>query len=451
MLMLTIGISGFETGRSHVDTGTAAQAGSASSTHPEFEDALTPDTLSALMRSTWTWDDRALRRDLSTLLVEIAAARGDIGDEAVARALRACGLATGARFVATVLGPHLVADVGSAFRSQFLSAASDPAVFDRSASSARVEVQARAMHYLRTISERVDYPDASSWLPTATADGADGLGRAMRGYGYALGATPLLGNVALAWQTLRALGADGSDYAGRVERGEIRATLAAAERSGSWDPALVRTTAQPDSDGWTLTGAKHFVPDAAGADVVLTVARSVAGPSLFAVDANAPGVAITELAGIDTTRQLFKIEFNGAPAELLGKEGRGGALMRQSIDLLMTALAGEQVGLIERSVDVLLRHAQDGSLEEALTQTALDHAASVSLWTQALEADAGVGAAAMAHIGCSTASLRVASLTAEVASESEEAAAILRRALSTSLLLGGPAVSHERLLERLGI
>jgi hypothetical protein len=161
MLMLTIGISGFETGRSHVDTGTAAQAGSAISTHPEFEDALTPDTLSALMRSTWTWDDRALRRDLSTLLVEIAAARGDIGDEAVARALRACGLATGARFVATVLGPHLVADVGSTFRSQFLSAASDPAVFDRSASSARVEVQARAMHYLGTISERVDYPDAS--------------------------------------------------------------------------------------------------------------------------------------------------------------------------------------------------------------------------------------------------------------------------------------------------
>ena len=63
-----------------MDTGTAAQAGSASSTHPEFEDALTPETLSALMRSTWTWDDRALRRDLSTLLVEIAAARGDIGE-----------------------------------------------------------------------------------------------------------------------------------------------------------------------------------------------------------------------------------------------------------------------------------------------------------------------------------------------------------------------------------
>jgi hypothetical protein len=68
-----------------------------------------------------------------------------------------------------------------------------------------------------------------------------------------------------------------------------------------------------------------------------------------------------------------------------------------------------------------------------------------------LKTDAGVGAAAMAHIGCSVASVRVTSLAAEVKSESEDAAATLRRALSTSLLLGGPAVSHDRLLERLGI
>jgi len=102
-----------------VGTGTAAQAGSANSTHPEFQEALTPDTLSELMRSTWTWDDRALRRDLSALLVEIAAGRGDVAHQVIGSALRARGLATGARFVANVLGPHLVADVGSALRGQF--------------------------------------------------------------------------------------------------------------------------------------------------------------------------------------------------------------------------------------------------------------------------------------------------------------------------------------------
>ena len=54
----------------------------------------------------------------------------------------------------------------------------------------------------------------------------------MRGSGYTLASSPLLENVALAWQTLRALGPDGSEYADRIGRGEISATLAVAERSG---------------------------------------------------------------------------------------------------------------------------------------------------------------------------------------------------------------------------
>jgi alkylation response protein AidB-like acyl-CoA dehydrogenase len=434
-----------------VGTGTAAPAGATSSSSTEFEDSLTPSALSALMRSTWTWDDRALRRDLAALLVDLSAARGDVTNDAIAAALRAGGLANGARFVANVLGPHLVADVGSPLRSQFLSAATELAIFDRNASTSRSDVEPLAQDYLRTISEKVDYPEESAWLSTATADGAGGLGGVMRGYGYTLATAPLLGNIVLAWQTLRVLGAEGAEYAERIARGEIRATLAAAEKSGSWDPALVRTKAEPTTYGWTLTGAKHFVPDAARADVVLAVARSIAGPSLFAVDVDAPGVTITELAGIDTTRPLFTIEFNGTPAELLGHEGRGGAVMCQSLDLVMTALAGEQVGLIERAVGVLLRQASDGSLRCELTQAALDHAAAVSLWTQALGSDAAAGAAATAHIGCSTASLRVASLAAAVAPDSDDAAAVLRRALATNLLLGGPAVFYERLLDRLGI
>ena len=436
------------------DSGIVAPPGSDESIQADFESALTSEELSALMRSTWTWDDRALRRDLSTLLTDLAAARHAPPGHGIGSTLRARGLASGARFVGTVLGPKLVADTGNRFRDQFLSVASDPAYFDRLASSGLAEVQSRAMDYLNSPANPADYPAESSWTTMATERGACGLGDAMRAYGNTLSTAPLLGNLALAWQALGAVGPEGSDYGGQLERGEIRATLAAAERSGSWDPALVRTMAQPATSGWLLTGAKHFVPDAACADVVLTVARSVAGPSLFAVDAKAQGLTITEVDGIDTTRSLFRVEFDGTPAVLLGREGGGGRLMVEVIDLAMTALAGEQVGLIERAIGVLLGRLHDtpgAAVEGRLAQAALDHAAAVSLWTQALEADAGVGAAAMAHIGCSAASVRVTSLAAEVASASEDAAATLRRALSASLLLGGPAVSHERLLERLGI
>ena len=429
-------------------TGTAAQADSDVSTHSEFEDSLTPDKLTALMRSTWTWDDRALRRDLSSLLVDLAAAQGDIADDVIATTLRARGLATGARFAADVLGPHLIADAGSALRSDFFAAASDPTAFDRIASMAQVDVRSRATNYLRALSD-TSYPEESTWSGLATAQHA-GLGAAMRSYGYSMSATPLFSNLGLAWQSLQALGKDGTDYREQIETGQIRATVAAAERSGSWDPALVRTKAEPDGNGWRLTGTKLFVPDAAGADVILTVARSIAGPSLFAVNADAAGLAITELDSIDSTRPLFGVELNDTPAVLLGKEGRGGALMVKIVDLAMTALAGEQVGLIERAVAVLLRR-DLGEAGPDLAQTALDHATAVSLWTQAQSADAETSAAAIAHIGCSTASLRVARLTAEVVSDSEESAKILRRALSASLLLGGPAVYYERLLDRLGI
>ena len=413
-----------------------------------FEKVLTADTLTALMRSTWTWDDRALRRDLSSLLVDVAAAHGDIPDEAIARTLRARSLAAGARFAADVLGPHLIADAGSALRSQFLAAASDPTAFDRLASTAHAQVRSRATDYLHALSDTT-YPEESTWRKLATAQ-QEGLGAAMRGSGYSLSASPLFSNIGLAWQALRALGADGAEYGDRIESGELRATVAAAEQSGSWDPALVRTKAEPDGDSWRLSGTKLFVPDAAGADVILVVARSIAGPSLYAVDATAGGLSITPLDSVDPTQPLFRVDLSETPAALLGKEGRGGALMRTTMDLAMTALAGVQVGLIERAITVLL-DCDPGTAAADHAQIALDHATAVALWTRAQQTDAEVGSAAMAHIGCSTAALRVASLTAELAADTPDAAAILQRALSSCLLLGGPAVFYERLLDRLGI
>jgi len=413
-----------------------------------FADALDPETLSALMRSTWTWDDRALRRDLGALLVQVAAANGTIADPAVAAAVRATALRTGAQFVATVLGPHLVADLGSPFRAQLHAAAASPTTFDRMVDAARAEIRPRATEYLRSCGTE-ELPDESSWLTEATA-GPRELGAVMRAFGRSDSAAPLRGNIGLALQTLRTLGASGADLASRIERGETRCTLAAAEQTGSWDPAMVRARAVPETAGWKLTGAKYFVPDAAGADVILVVARSVAGPSVFAVDADAPGLRITRLDSLDPGRPLFTVELHDTPATLLGREGQGGLTMRRSIDLAMTALAGEQVGLLERAIAVLAQHADAAWPGDELVLTVLDHAAAVSLWRSAVEPDAGAGAAAMAHIGCSDASLRAARLAAEVAGD-DETAGLLRRALSASLLLGGPAVHYERLLERLDI
>ena len=69
------------------------------------------------------------------------------------------------------------------------------------------------------------------------------------------------------------------------------ATVALAEEAGSWNPADVAMTAARDEPGWTLSGEKFYVVDGHIADVVLVVARTAAGMSVFAVDGGAAGLA----------------------------------------------------------------------------------------------------------------------------------------------------------------
>jgi alkylation response protein AidB-like acyl-CoA dehydrogenase len=93
---------------------------------PEVARALTADHLSALMRATYTWDDRALRRQFAALLAEAMAVESlhtmaarkieggqPVGPErSVAKLVHARNVTRAAHFVAEVLGPRIIADNG---------------------------------------------------------------------------------------------------------------------------------------------------------------------------------------------------------------------------------------------------------------------------------------------------------------------------------------------------
>ena len=93
---------------------------------PEVVRALTAEHLSALMRATYTWDDRALRRQLAALLAEAKAVEslnataarkietgGPVGAErSIAKLVHARNVTRAAHFVAEVLGPRIIADSG---------------------------------------------------------------------------------------------------------------------------------------------------------------------------------------------------------------------------------------------------------------------------------------------------------------------------------------------------
>src|ERR1700759_2145620 len=63
--------------------------------------------------------------------------------------------------------------------------------------------------------------------------------------------------------------------------GETIATLAFTEDDGSWDPGSIKLSAVKEGESWKLDGHKSFVRDGGTAGLILVVAASDGGLSLF--------------------------------------------------------------------------------------------------------------------------------------------------------------------------
>ena len=301
------------------------------------------------------------------------------------------------------------------------------------------------------------------------------LGVVLEEMGRALLCAPFFATVVLAAQALLASGdreACARHLPG-IAAGGTTAALAVAEDSGSWDPALISARAVPDGDGgWKLTGRKSFVIDGTTADLVLVVARTVAGPSLFAVEREAPGLAAEPMETLDATRAMARLTFDAVPATLVGSDGAGGRTMAKVLDVASVALAAEQSGGARRCLETSAEHARTrhqfgrpiGSFQavkhkcaDMLVQVELAEAASREAARLADEGSPEFPvAAAVAHACCSRAYMFAAMENIQVHGGigftwEHPAHLYFRRAKSSQLLFGGPAVYHERLLDRLGI
>ena len=309
--------------------------------------------------------------------------------------------------------------------------------------------------------------------------GGDGFGRTelevvLEEMGAALLCSPFFATIVLAAQALLASDDEAAcaRYLPGIAAGRTTATLAAAEGPASWDPAMVSARASRTAEDWVLSGKKSFVLDGAIADLVLVVARSTAGPGLFAVDRGAPGLRAEPMTTLDPTRPMATLTFDQVPAVLVGAEGRGGRLMSRVLDLASVALAAEQAGGARRCLEMSASYARTrfqfgrpiGSFQ-AIKHKCADMLVRVELAEATAReaarlADEGAAdftvAAATAHICCSQAYLFAAAENIQVHGGigftwEHPAHLYFRRAKSCELLFGGPAVYHERLLDRLGI
>ncbi|SHN18680.1 acyl-CoA dehydrogenase family protein [Cryptosporangium aurantiacum] len=288
--------------------------------------------------------------------------------------------------------------------------------------------------------------------------------------GRALTPSPFLATVVLAASALLASEDDVAcaEHLPAIAAGTRTATLAVSE---NWSPDGIGVAAA-DSSGWTLTGAHGLVLDGATADLLLVVATTPDGPSLFAVPATAPGLTRTPLAVLDGTRPLARVEFAHVPARLVGSVGGATDVVDRVVDLATTALAAEQVGGARACLEASASYARErvqfgraiGSFQavkhkcaDMFTRVQLADAAATEAANVAADGAAALRtAAAVAHIVCSEAYLFAAAENIQVHGGigftwEHPAHLYYRRATASQLLFGGPGVYYERLLRATGV
>ncbi|WP_433622145.1 acyl-CoA dehydrogenase family protein [Nocardia sp. CA-120079] len=143
-----------------------------------------------------------------------------------------------------------------------------------------------------------------------------------------------------------------------IASGETIATLAFTEDSGSWDTESIRMSAVRSGDAWVLDGHKSFVLSGHIADLVLAVATTEAGPTLFAVDSDADGLSPALLPTLDQTRKLARLEFDSVAAHPIGAPGDAARILDRTLDVAAIALAAEQLGGAQRVLDTAVEYAK---------------------------------------------------------------------------------------------
>jgi alkylation response protein AidB-like acyl-CoA dehydrogenase len=186
------------------------------------------------------------------------------------------------------------------------------------------------------------------------------LGLVLEETGRTLTASPILSSGLAAASAIILGGADAQKEAWlpKIASGEAVGTLAVDE-GPHHNPSKVAVKASKSGSGYAVSGNKVFVLEGMAANVFVVSARTSGsesdkdGISLFLVAANAKGVSRKALKLADS-RGAANVTFDGAPAELLGEEGKGYALLEKVLDRARAGLAAEMLGAAVQAFETTL-------------------------------------------------------------------------------------------------
>jgi alkylation response protein AidB-like acyl-CoA dehydrogenase len=251
-----------------------------------------------------------------------------------------------------------------------------------------------------------------------------------------------------------------------IASGETTAALAVLESDGRWDPQSMGLTATRGEGGYLLNGRKSFVLDGQVADVLVVAGHTELGPSLFVVEAGAPGLVRTPLPTLDPTRPQASLDFEDVVGRLLGAEGQAGAVLAYTYDRALLAIAADALGGADRCLELSLAYARervafgrpigafqtikhklsDLYLEIEFARAAVERAARAA--DDDLEQFPLLASLAMAH--CVETYALVATETIHIHGGigftwEHDAQLFFRRAQSSQVMFGHPAAHRERI------
>jgi acyl-CoA dehydrogenase len=154
-------------------------------------------------------------------------------------------------------------------------------------------------------------------------------------------------------------------YLPSVVDGTRIAAFALSEPESGSDVANVTTSARRDGDAYVLHGTKAWISNAGIADHYVVFARTGEAPgakglSAFVLDADTPGLRITEKPEIIAPHAIGTLSLEGCRVQasaLLGQPGDGFKIAMSTLDIFRASVGAAALGFARRAMHEALRRA----------------------------------------------------------------------------------------------
>ncbi len=315
------------------------------------------------------------------------------------------------------------------------------------------------------------------WAGTAVAEDEGGVGL---GYlelcviaeelGRVLAPVPFASSVYLAIEALKLAGneAQREKWLPALAAGKAIGTVAVVERPGPLGSGPIETELR----GGRLSGRKLPVPDGECANLAVVLATHEGQPALALVELGTDGVRRRPVATLDPSRGQARLDFDGAPAELLGARGAGLDTLKRLHDRAAVLFAFEQLGGAQAALDLAVAQAKEryafgrpiGSFQ------AIKHRlADLFVMVELARSNCYYGAWALSHdapeLPVAAAGARICAIQANYQCSKEniqvhggmgftwesDCHLFYRRAKHLSLAIGGERVWKNKLIDRLAV